>query len=125
MKKFIVMFVVLTFITSPAVYAKSGHGWSKTPEQKEAHIQKKMDKMTKEFDLTADQQTKVEGILRAKMDKKYAAKKRMKDEMTAISDEFKTKMNGVLNADQKVEFDKMVSKYEKKKHGKRKRFFFF
>ena len=127
MKKAAMFVAVLMIVGSAVSYA--GHGGLSQCEysaaKQEKYIEKKMKKMSKAFDLSEGQQAQVEAILRDKMDKKHAAKKRYKEEKAKISEEFRTKMDGVLTAEQKPAFDKMVAKYEKKKNKKKKKFLFF
>ena len=123
MKRMMVLFVSLMLVGSSFSFA--GHGHKTKDHDPEKYVQKKMEKMTKAYHLTEAQQTQVEAILRTKIDKKHAAKKRMKNEMKSIHEEFKSKMNGVLDSDQKEKFSKKVAKWEKKKHKKKKKFLLF
>lgn len=125
MKKVFSMFVVMMICAASVSFADGHSKCQYSAEKQEKYIDKKMKKMTKAFDLDATQQAEVESALRVKMDKKKAAKHKMKEEMAGISSEFKTKMDGILTAEQKPAFDKMVKKYEEKKHKKRKKFLFF
>lgn len=123
MKKLLFILAALFLVASAP--AQAMHHEGQTSEKTAKYIEKKVEKMTKALDLSADQQTKYEAILKAKMDKKEAAKSKLDDEMKSIKDEYKSKVNGILNADQKTKFDDMMAKYEKKKDKKKKKFLLF
>lgn len=135
MKKVAMLLVGFMVLGSAVSFAGHHGGHSKcekSVEKQEEYIEKKVKKMSKAFDLSEGQEAQVETILRDKMDKKHVAKQNYKDAKAKISEEFRSKMNGVLTAEQKPAFDKMLAKYDSKKcHGcsgkcgKKKRFLFF
>lgn len=123
MKKILFTLMALSLLANAPVYAM--HHGEKTPEQKAKYIEKKVEKMTNALNLSDDQKTKYEAVLKTKMDKKYAAQDKLNAEMEGIKDEYKKGVKGILNADQTAKFDKMMSKYESKKDKKKKKFLLF
>jgi len=123
MKKTLFILAALSLVLSAPAYAM--HHEEKTPEQQAEYIQKKVEKMSGKLDLSAEQRTQYEAILKTKMEKKTALKKTMKAEKEKISEEYRAKVKGILSVDQTAKFDNMMAKYEKKMGKKNKKFLFF
>lgn len=90
--------------------AFSGHGDRKHGEWSEKRIEKKLDKMTKELDLSSSQRAEIEKIMTAHHEK-----------MKAQHEQFRTDVNGVLNKEQQEKFEKHLKKKVEKSKEKRKR----
>ena len=77
-------------------------------------MDKKVKKLTKKLDLTEKQKNEVKTILAAKMEKKRALYKEFYKGLYALKSDTHGDIAGVLNDEQKAEFEK----YAKKKRGK-------
>jgi len=104
-------------ISAGSAQAESrGHGCSHKEwdsAKQEEHIQHKVEKLTKKFDLTADQQPRVEAALRTKVEKKQAITTQMHEQMTALRDEYKAQMGAILNPEQQAAFDEWHAEHAK------------
>ena len=118
MKRLVAMFLGCIFAASVCAIAiadeqPAGKGDKMTIEQ---HQQKKLEQLTKALTLTADQQSKIADLMKARSEKMKGVKKN-KDEMKSIFADYNTQVKAVLTPDQAAKYDKMLEN-EKGKHEK-------
>lgn len=75
---------------------------------------KKLERLTKELKLTADQKNKVEAILKEEQPQRQAIMDKMNADMKAINDASDQKIKAVLTPDQVKLYDQMQMKHQKK-----------
>lgn len=114
-------------------HGKHGKRGPLTPEQREARLNKRMERLTKKLNLTAEQAPKVRQIFadaqveRAALRKSLEgqpreARKAARPQMKALHQKTETKLAGVLSADQLAQYKAMKAKHGKRGkrgHGKR------
>ncbi len=96
MKKLFAAATMGVFLTGAVPSLHANH-WDKNPQERQKHMNDKIEKMTKEFNLTPDQQSKVRAAMQNKMEKMESAER-----------EFHNEVKGVLNADQMKKFDEKM-----------------
>jgi len=82
---------------------------------------KHLEKMTKDLNLTPDQKSKVEVILKEKGDKMKAEMQKMQDDKKAIKDEADQKIKDILTPEQLQKFDKIQAEHKAKMEKKMKK----
>jgi protein CpxP len=87
----------LALVLAAGVAPISANEWGKTPQERQEHLDKKINKMTKDLNLTPDQQSTVRAAMEEKMSK-----------MEAAEQDAKSKIQASLNADQSRKYDEMM-----------------
>ena len=90
------------------------HRWDskKMQEHRENMHQHMIDQLSKELDLSADQRTKVEAIVKASQEKMKALREEMRPKMEAIHQSIKSDIEKILTPAQKEKFEKMEAKWK-------------
>ena len=123
MKRAISMLLAFVFAASVCSIAIADEGWGekgKGMSMEQMH-KKHLDKMTKDLNLTPEQQTKMADIMKAKGEKMQAEKKKMEDAMKVIKDDYNNKVKSVLTPEQATKYDAMMAEKKakmEKKHEK-------
>ena len=121
MKRAISMLLAFVFAASVCSIAIADEGWGEKDKgmSMEQRNKKHLDKMTKDLNLTPDQQTKVADIMKTTGEKMQAEKKKMEESMKAMKDDKVKQIKAVLTPDQATKYDAMMAenkaKMEKKK----------
>ena len=115
MRRLIVVVGLLGLIASAVAVAQSG---------KQAEVAGKIKAELKQIDarlkLTPEQKTQVKTLLVEQSDKMDALYAEIEPRATAIHDEYRGKIRGVLTPAQQAEWDKIKSEYKEKWTGNKK-----
>ncbi|MCB9771904.1 MAG: hypothetical protein H6754_05085 [Candidatus Omnitrophica bacterium] len=117
MKKIIGLIVAGLLISSSQVFAhcgKCGVGDAHPESDVSAMVTKKSDMLAKELKLSDEQKTKVQAILKEKMDKKAKIMDEKHAAMTSLHEEFKAKLGTVLTPEQMKNWEAMMDKSSEK-----------
>lgn len=93
--------ITLVIAASSAMLNARGDRQEKGPH-KEFNIEKHLEKMTRKFGLTTDQQAEIKKIMEEKKQKMEELGKQMRD----LMDGYRDKIHSLLNDEQKVKFKK-------------------
>lgn len=96
MKKLLALSVMSVFLAGGLGTVSAHMKKEMTAQERTDHINKKVEKMTKELNLTSDQQSSVRQAIETKMNRAEEAKKEMND-----------KIKSVLKAEQLQKYEKM------------------
>lgn len=122
MNKFMSLAFAL-FLLAPAVARAEGEGprdrHGAGPEKMEERIEHRLNRLDKRLDLTEEQRTKIEGILRSRMEKSREEFRKMREKMRAEKKETEDQIRAVLTDDQKAKLDS-IAKERREKEKKRK-----
>ena len=108
MKKFSLILVGVFLLGSPAIFA--GHGHGDKAKWGDDHVEKKLDRLSKDLDISKDQRSQLEGIMKSHQEK-----------MKKLREEYKSQLKSVLNDEQQKKFEKMKEKRHSKYNEKRKK----
>lgn len=121
MKKFFGVMLVALFLALGAASAQAHCGkcgvGDAHPDMK-AMAGEKLEMMTKDLNLTDEQKTKVEAIMKAKMEKKEAIMDEKSKAMEALHEDFKAQLKQVLNEEQLKKWEALKDKCPMCKEGK-------
>lgn len=105
-KVFLGLLVSLFLMTANAQAHCGKCGVGDSPkEDMSSMVSSKVEKLTKELSLTDEQKGTVEGLIKAKMEKKHQIMGENKKAMDALHEDFTTKLNGVLTEEQKTKWE--------------------
>jgi hypothetical protein len=106
-------FLLIAWTAAAPIRAEDN--WGKDPQKMEEmhqkQEQKRLDRMTKELNLSADQQAAV----KAALDERNAKMKDLRQQMATIHDETEKKITAALNDDQKAKYADMQAKMKEKR----------
>lgn len=83
MKRF-VMAAVVAAMTGGGMTLEANEKKAMSPQEQQQHITEKLDKLTNELTLTADQQTRIRGILETKMRRKQEIMTQAEQDIRAV-----------------------------------------
>lgn len=107
MSKVILGLLISLFLMSANAQAHCGKcGIGDSPkEDMSSMVSSKVEKLTKELSLTDEQKGTVEGLIKEKMEKRHQIMEEKHKAMDALHEDFETKVNGVLTAEQKTKWE--------------------
>lgn len=118
MKKSMMTGVILSgllTLTAPLSFVQAGSGCTMKCCQKDS-VDEKLKKLTKELNLTAEQQASIKTILEEKKVKQDG----VREQMQTMSEETRAKIDAVLTAEQKTKHDAMKKEMSEKMDKKKK-----
>jgi len=115
MRKLFVIVGVLALVAAVAALAAETAG---KHEEVAAKVRAELAKIDARLRLTPDQKTQVRTLLGQESDKLDALYREIEPRETAIHNEYKAKIRGVLTPTQQAEWDKIKGEYKEKWHGK-------
>lgn len=119
MNKQLILITAILMVTAGPVFACCGFcDLSKKGSNHDEWKKAKIEKMTTELGLSADQVTQVEALLSDKIEKKKAVWDEAKKEKAAIREEYKTKLKSILTAEQLEKHTAMMEEKESKREHK-------
>lgn len=89
----------ISVVSAQAHCGKCGIGDAPKGEAQEM-VTDKLDKMTKDLKLSAEQKAQVQSFMKEKMEKKHHIMEEKKAALDALHEEFKAKLKGVLSEEQ-------------------------
>ena len=113
MKKWIALVFSCLFLVSGLAFADHCKDRGECDKAHAKMIDKKVEKLTKKLDLTAEQKTQVRAALEKKMAGAEVIQEEIHAKMKTVHGEFRTTMDGILNEGQKKKYEKIVEKYHK------------
>ncbi|OVE75792.1 hypothetical protein BVX98_06965 [bacterium F11] len=123
MKKILITLGAVVLFNGSVIFAHCGQCAvsEKSDSKINNEINRKVQKMSKDLDLTAKQQKEISAAMQTKQDKSQAIWSKRHDEMSQVAEEYKAQMKSILSAEQYKKYEKswgMKMKKEGKKHKK-------
>jgi Spy/CpxP family protein refolding chaperone len=112
--------VGMSLLASSAVWVHAGHGdkygmyhHGDMPSIEE-RVDKKMEKMTKNLDLTPEQQTAIRAILQQKFEEGQKVHEEVREKMKALHDTTQSAIQAELTPEQKEKYEAQKKEWEEK-----------
>ena len=115
MKKLILLTAVIFMLTAASGFAGEEKGHHEKGAKKGETAEKRIEKMTKDLGLSAEQAAQLKAIMATKMEKKKAIHEEIEKRMEAIHEEYNTSLKSILTPEQ-------LKKYEARKEEKKEMF---
>ena len=109
MRKLVAVLIAVFFVTCAGLALAEG-----MKGEHKMDSGKRLEKLTKELNLTTDQQTKVGAILKEDEPQMQAVQDKMAADMKTIRDASDQKIEGVLTPDQVKKYEQMKAEHQKK-----------
>ena len=119
--KTLIITMMMVLVAMPALAKSKGMKGHDKWDNKEKIVEKKVEKMTKNLGLSAEQAGQLKALMQEKMAKRNAIHEEMKAKMDAIRDEFEIKLKTILTPEQLKKHEakrkKMGGRHGRKHHG--------